>query len=469
VTKHRRSRVGSKEFEGGIALLSPSGWGNLGDAAIVDSVIHAAHARLPGAPLLALTLNPNDSMARHGIPALTLTGFSRPHYGVAENGPALTNAAQVDEQLPAANQNWRTKYGRAFALPRALVSVARAVPSEARHRQRLSGPTGRLRLVIVAGGGQIDDFWGGAFGHPYVLWRWAQHARWTGAKFVILSVGTGCLTSPMARLFARRALSLASYRSFRDEGSRSLLKIDLVARDPIVPDLAYAYPVEQFQPFASFTRDRPLIGISPIAYGDARNWPIADEARYRDYLKRLASFAARLVRSGHDLLLFGTDSPDLLTVQDLKAEIATQVSAAELARVSVPNVRSVAQLYAALSGAHFVVASRLHGVLLTQLAGVPVLALSYERKVQTHMRSLGQERFCLGIDDFDAPTALSRLTEMAEQRTQLSESILRSTAERRSAVELQYDEVLGPRLASAPAAVASRLRFNAGNGIAGIP
>ncbi len=36
------------------------------------------------------------------------------------------------------------------------------------------------------------------------------------------------------------------------------------------------------------------------------------------------------------------------------------------------------------------VASRLHSVLLAQLVGTPVLALSYDRKVDVQMESVGQ-------------------------------------------------------------------------------
>ena len=44
------------------------------------------------------------------------------------------------------------------------------------------------------------------------------------------------------------------------------------------------------------------------------------------------------------------------------------------------------------------VASRLHGVLLSQLAGTPALALSYERKVDVQMEAVGQSSFCLNVD-----------------------------------------------------------------------
>ena len=407
-------------------------------------MIEAVRSRLPDAPMFALTLNPNDTTVRHGIPALTCSGFSRPYYGVAEDGPVLASRSDVESDARGLPKRWRAQYRRALALPLAIWSGARALPFEVRHRRRMAAPTGQLRLIVVAGGGQIDDFWGGPFGHPYVRGRWARRARSTGATFAVLSVGTGSLTTRLARVFAEGALSLANYRSFRDDGSRGLLRNPLFASDPVVPDLAFAFPVERFLVSTPLVGDRPVIGISPIAYGDERGWPTPDEDKYRSYLKRLAALAAGLLSTGHDLMLFGTDTPDLLSVQDLKAEITSLASGADMARVHVPLVRNLPQLFDALAGVHAVVASRLHGVLLAQLAAIPVLALSYERKVETHMRALMHERFCLPIDGFDAATASALLSLLSEKRDEISSEIRRAVAERRREVELQYDAVLCP-------------------------
>ena len=450
-----RAAFSRSSFDGGVALLSPAGWGNLGDAAILDSALHAVCTRLPGAPVVALTLNPRDTAVRHGVPALTLSGFSRPYYGVTEYGPVLVTEPDIepgpaDEELP---WRWRTGLREALAVPLALWSIARAVPRELSHRRRVGGATARLRHVIVAGGGQIDDFWGGAFGHPYVLWRWAAHARATGARCAFLSVGTGSLDTPAARRLAWRALGLADYRSFRDEGSRSLVGSPLVASDPIVPDLAYGLPVSADRDRSPRTGGPRLIGISPIAYGDPRVWPTPDAARYRHYLERLATVAVRLLAGGSELVLFGTDGPDLVTVRDLKAEIARRAPASDLERVRTPLVRSLDQLFAALSGAHAVIASRLHGVILTQLVGIPVLALSYERKVRTHMHSLEQDEFCLSIDDFTPEAALERFEELSVARERVAAATGEIFARRRGAVEAQYDAVFGPVSAAGSPAV----------------
>src|SRR5690349_737954 len=65
-----------------VAFVSPSGLGNLGDAAIIDSLIAGVRLRSPGAELVGFTLNPEDTRARHGVEAYVCAAYSRPHYVV---------------------------------------------------------------------------------------------------------------------------------------------------------------------------------------------------------------------------------------------------------------------------------------------------------------------------------------------------------------------------------------------------
>jgi polysaccharide pyruvyl transferase WcaK-like protein len=453
---------GATPYAGGVALISPCGWGNLGDAAIVDSVIHAVRRRMPDAPLLGLTLNPSDTARRHGIPAFTCTGFSFHDYGVTDDAPSASpspfaNSDRVDGDADgdgdgqAAPSRARSKRGArailrrvAWATPGLFQawSAAKIVRADIRHRRLLAGPTDRLSHVVVAGGGQLDDYWGGALGHPYVLWRWARHARSVGSRFLVLSVGTGTL-SPLSRLLVRSALASADYRSFRDEGSRRLVGDRSLDRDPVVPDLAYGFPVELYAPKEPTRTERPVVAISPMAHCDPRVGPERDEARYRSYLGRLTVVAARLLETGHDLLLYGTVGSDNANVEDLREQIAQSVSSELLDRVAVPKVTTLGELFAALAPVRAVLASRLHGVLLAHLYGLPVAALSYERKVGELMKTMGYEEYCFDIDTFRPSDAVDRLGDLLARRAAVSDRISRLVATKRGQVDEQYDRVFG--------------------------
>lgn len=419
-----------------VAVLSPSGWGNLGDAAIVDSVLHALAQRRKHARVALFTLNPEDSARRHGVQSFTCTGFSRPNYGISQVFWAARDSAAT-RLLDSARVS---RFARLTRMPgmRRFISLGRLVRSERRHRLALSDLMGSLELVIVAGGGQIDDFWGGALGHPYVLARWAQAAKQRGARYLVLSVGTGVLQTPLARLFARRALARADYRSFRDARSRELAGVEA----PVVPDLAYGFPIERFRRRALRSSRRLTVGVSPIAYCDPRVWPEADAQRYRSYMSRLSALMVRLVEAGHELRMFATDGPDNVNMRDLMEDLRARLGPEDFARVHAREVESLDQLFELFSTLDIAVVSRLHGGILAHLMGVPVVALSYERKVVAMMASMQHEQLCLNIDTFDVADALAVCTRALADREALTADVLDKVESYRKLVLEQYDRVL---------------------------
>jgi polysaccharide pyruvyl transferase WcaK-like protein len=419
-----------------IAFISPTGFGNLGDAAIVDSLIHGIRRRIPDAEIVGFTQVPSDTTRRHGVPAFTCSGLSIPRYRMVEADPA--GGGQGGGARPAGGV--RRALARVPGL-RPAARLVRAALAERRHRRLSLERIRGFDDVVVAGGGQLDGFWGGAFGHPHTLLRWGRIARRAGARYLVLSVGTGSLDT-LGALFVRRALLLADYRSFRDGRSRELVGDPALTRDdPVVPDLAYGLPAP---PPPDRAAAGPLaVGVSPMAYCDPRIWPVADLARYRHHLQTLAALTVRLVRAGREVVLFATDGPDLASVADLRAAVEPQLAPDERERVRAPAFDGVAGLMRLLAGLDLVVAARLHGVILAQVAGRPALALSHERKVRTLMEDMGLGRHCLDIDDFDPEAGWRQLGEIGDRRGPLASDVARLAADYRARVEAQYDRVFG--------------------------
>ena len=405
-----------------IALLSPSGWGNLGDMAILESLIRGVRRRLPQARLSAFTQNPRATAQAHQLKAGTLLGFSPPWFLVqeAEGGPPPWN------------------------LPRPCF-VARG--ARCGKRRTSADSMAALRgcaAVVVAGGGQLDELYGGAAGQPWALLRWGLLARAVRARFLFLSVGTGELRSRSGRLMVRRALALAHYRSFRDEQSRALAGFPrLTAADPVVPDLAYALPLRV--PPAS-RREALTVGLSPMTAGHPRLSPRPDAARYRRHVESFAALAEKLLSAGQRVLLFST-AGDTAALADVAAAVPAELRQ----RLSTVEPASVEALMAALAGVDLVVAARLHAVLLSHLAGKPVLAAAHERKVRALMDDTGQSRYCVELEQLDASAAAERLREMADGREQLAASIAQAVGRFRERVEAQYDSVFGAAAREQPA------------------
>src|SRR5262249_17786360 len=160
---------------------------------------------------------------------------------------------------------------------------------------------------------------------------------------------------------------------------------------PIVPDLAYGLPLAGTP---GSLRPRRRIGVAPMCYADPRVWPKPDAARYAHHLASMAAIAARAVRDGHEVAMFGTDRPDAAPVAECPAIAAGQLTGDERARLQIAPVDSVAALMALLATFEAVVAARFHGVLLAHVVGCPVLAVSHERKVATLMSQLGHDAYC---------------------------------------------------------------------------
>jgi polysaccharide pyruvyl transferase WcaK-like protein len=235
-------------------------------------------------------------------------------------------------------------------------------------------------MLVVAGGGQLDEEWGGSWGHPFALMKWAVLARAAGISVVFLSVGGGRTDLRFTKLFLTIALSLACYRSYRDEGSQQLARaITPTADGPVVPDLAFSLsPIAQ--PSVAATNSAALrVGVSPIAYARPGMWPTEDPVQYERYMTELASFVGALLRRGIFVTLFSSSSPDDQLFDDLRARIEPNLDTEARARLLFGNVTSVQDLLVLLhswtlsSPAVFMVSFSFH-------AGKPSIALSMTAK-----------------------------------------------------------------------------------------
>jgi polysaccharide pyruvyl transferase WcaK-like protein len=188
---------------------------------------------------------------------------------------------------------------------------------------------------------------------------------------------------------------------------------------------------------------RRRIGVAPMCYADPRVWPRPDAARYQHHLVSMAGIAARAVRAGHDVVMFGTDRPDAAPVAECHAIAVAQLTGDERARLVLDPVDNVAALMALLATFDAVVAARFHGVLLSHVVGCPVLAVSHERKVATLMAELRHDAYCAPIDELDPAAASGVLDQLLARRDELGAQIRTLAADYRRRVDEQYDAVFG--------------------------
>jgi polysaccharide pyruvyl transferase WcaK-like protein len=423
-----------------IGLISPYSGGNLGNAAIMSAMITNIKARIADAEILGFTLNPDDTRRRHGIQSFPLAGVSRRHY-------SLMSSASSETQNRQASQPSRiTRWLKQAPILGSFFRAVRNCGMEALHIAAAARVVRRLDRVIVAGGGALDEFWGGPWGHPWSLFKFAMLSRLYQVPLLFVSVGKCSLERPLSRFFVRNALKLAMYRSYRDQASKSAVQ-DLLysADDDVCPDLAYSYPITLPAPCSHAIAHKPMVvAVSPIAYCDPRVWPLRDKQRYVRYIFELAATVKWLVNEKHKVLLFATDSPDVEAIVDLHFIIADDPAGAiDVEVVPGPPAQTTEGLLQQLSQADLVIASRLHGILLPHLLAIPVLAISYDKKVDVHMRETGQVGHLVDIERLDSKILIERFSVLSRTREQESVHLARVARAYRDQVTGQYDRLLG--------------------------
>jgi polysaccharide pyruvyl transferase WcaK-like protein len=107
-------------------------------------------------------------------------------------------------------------------------------------------------------------------------------------------------------------------------------------------------------------------------------------------------------------------------------------------------ISTIDDLLTQLSKTDFVVASRYHSVLLAHLLSKPTIALSYEEKVDSLVEAMGQEAYCLPIDQFEVDTLVKRFSELEANAEAIRAVIAKRTREFRAQLEEQYERLFNP-------------------------
>ena len=106
------------------------------------------------------------------------------------------------------------------------------------------------------------------------------------------------------------------------------------------------------------------------------------------------------------------------------------------------NTDTVDSLLFELSSVDFVVASRLHGILISHMLCKPVLALSYDKKVDVYMREMGHARYCLDISKADSNELSNIFNMIVSERDQMVLDIHKNSISNNDILRVQYDDVL---------------------------
>lgn len=437
---------------GRIFLVSPSGWGNEGDNAILRGTAGALE-ELTGCRTVLATLSPGGSAARVGRIAVPAMGASKRGYYIKSQWiarPSPDRATREEDSPSAGSSRQEGDTGLVRRIARMLPDGVRArlarwaswpgkALAEIRHAARVWRWLGSARAVIVAGGGQLDELWGGPWGHPFAVAFWALLARLRRIDFYFIGVGAGETSHRLTRLFFRFALRGAVYVSVRDRRSAGTAARLGRPDARLSRDLAFLLVSESpgrkgREPGSTRLR----IGVSPMAYGRPGIWARPDEEAFNNLVAAYTGACEHWLARGHAVELFVTDSMDALTTKEIARELRARCPDHE-DRIAFRSTDGLDELLDLVAGCDVSVVARLHGVILSQIVGVPAVAVSHHWKVTEQLRIAGQpelafdprtvvgEDLTRAVDAVAAsPTAAQRTAAFAESCHRIVQQEVRS-------------------------------------------
>lgn len=393
-----------------IGLYGLYGWGSLGDLAIQQSMIHHIRKWNPSAEIIAICPNPEDASARLGVPALPISrkpGTAWPFQHIR----IVFLFFRIFARLPMELILWRQVF------------------------QNLRG----LDMLIISGGGQLDDYNGGAIRQPYDVFKWSVCARMRRMKLYFVSQGAGPIDSKVSWWLLKTSLSLADFRSYRDPNSRKYLEEKgFRNNDPICPDLAFSYPADPDMLDSKPNSGKKIIGVAPMSYYDPRGWPKKDEAIYTAYIQKLTEFVIALIHQGYTVSFIPGDSlADHRSIEDIKGLLRSHDPDLEKSIVHEP-VDSVEEQLCEIAKIDAMVASRYHCLLFSLLLNKPALALSYHDKDDSLLDHFGLSDYCLPIETFEVHQLIETFNAMMLAADSIQSRLPTIASQNRALLDEQY-------------------------------
>lgn len=447
-----------------IGILSHVGNRNLGEEATITAVLSNLRSRFPSAEFVGFTIRPADTRRRHSIPAFPLRrGIPRePSSSLYERRGRAESSARDDGGNGSGGQvHDRPRALRRLAAAckkvpglrplvrflrsglRTAVDVVAEVPFLAKSYRRVR----KLDLLLIVGTQQVRDFPQGPWRYPLTLLKWTVLARLAGVPVACAGIGAGRVTTRIGRLQLRWALEMADYRSFRDPGSRDIVRELGVGEDcEVVPDLALSLPTGS----EGSSGVERVVGINVLPFLDPSYWKRHDPAGHSRYVAVVADFSRWLLEHGYSIRLFPTHpavDPEigLRVLKQMRERAEGDLLAREADRIHPLEVSTVQELRRELSRMDFVVSTRYHGVIFGILERRPVLGLSYGFKFGQLARMMGTSEFIVDAEAMDAAELIDRFRKLARNEDRVRSSQMNSLLEIQEDLQGQYDRLLSLR------------------------
>lgn len=360
-----------------ITLLGNNSGRNLGDMAIMSSIMESLSKRMPNAEFYVPTIKPE---------------WVRKHYGERYNVKAVN-------VMP-----WTLSL-RLLGLP-TFICLAKS----------------DVALIcdgIIFG----KKLFNPAFNYLITLVFLVPLARLLGCKMVCYSTGIGPFQNKISRLFAKWTIQGCDLIMMRERDSEKLTK-DIGVTKPVelTGDAAFINPVSDDKVAVSIMRElgldpeKPTLAINATAYLDT--WLNPNE-RLSDPKGLLKTIAEGVQKAQKQV----TDTFQPLIVCTHPMDEATCRELAEMCGAKVLTNSSYLShdIQAVIRRCGILVGMRFHSIVLASSVETPVVGLIYAPKVRGYLKLLQCEEFSLELASLTPNYLAQKLTEAWNARKELQE------------------------------------------------
>jgi polysaccharide pyruvyl transferase WcaK-like protein len=272
------------------------------------------------------------------------------------------------------------------------------------------------------------------------MFKWSLLAKVRGCRLLFVSVGAGPIDTALGRALVKFALSLADYRSYRDDASAGYLKNIGFRKngDRIYPDLVFSLPTALALPRVEAGRGRRVVGLGLMAYAGKYSVANPRDETYRAYLESLVVFVRWLLDQDYVVrLLLGDGDTDV--IEEFKSELQERLGEYDEGRVLYQPIGSVEEVLSQLAATDVVVATRFHNVLLALLLNKPVIAISFHHKCSSLMNEMGLSEYCHDINQMDSDKLIKQFLDLERNSEEVKRIITQRVEESRRSLDEQYD------------------------------
>jgi polysaccharide pyruvyl transferase WcaK-like protein len=394
-----------------ICFFGHFGTSNFGNESTFQAILHHLRRNLPDAQVACICSVPETLAITQSIEALPISSILVRQWNL--RSPMARFLRKVFIGIPSELYRWYDAF-------RTLRGTA---------------------MLIIPGTGLVTDAFGLSGWGPYNLFKWTALAKLRRCKVLFVSVGVGPIYGTVGRYLVKSALSLADFRSYRDQSSMDYLKgIGFEAHnDRVYPDLAFSLPDDIVPLGAEGRGSRPVIGLGLMKYAGKYSVEEPSNAIYRAYLENLVVFVEWLLAHEYDIRLLIGDGSDRAVTQEFRSLLKARLGVYDEERITDPPLFSVEQFLSQLATTDLVVATRFHNVLLALLLNKPAISISFHPKCSALMNEMSLSEYSHDINHINADRLISQFCDLERNAEKVKALIKRNVQRSRKALDEQYN------------------------------